>query len=463
VQRKKPSLQAAAPVTPPPPPPFAMAHEELPFADGAEPLLLEPLPEEATPSLDMAHMADAPPFPSGSFEPPRPGESHSPMLAPEAADTLTPRLDATPAEAQDYLTQARRAAKAAAEEMSNRTPRTSMSGFPGIGSPDTVSRFKLPKFTRPVSTTAAVAAAVAGVVVLTGGVVLLRGLEGTNQQVTLPPNANVAFDNSHGAQSSVPSAPVSGADLGNAPLDSSNALPPAPGTSQAPASKSATATPLQGSKAVNPPGGGTAIERLTSKANAGDPKAALVLGLKYADGDGIPASDPEAVRWLEKAAQAGEAVAQYRLGTLYEKGRGVAVDPKQAASWYAQSAKLGNRKAMHNLAVAYADGAGIEKNFAEAARWFKSAAELGLTDSQFNLAVLYERGLGVPASLPEAYKWYSIAASGGDAESKMRVDVLATQLPIADKDAADKAVKLFKARNLTPASNDPPTLAQVIP
>ena len=206
-----------------------------------------------------------------------------------------------------------------------------------------------------------------------------------------------------------------------------------------------------------------ALVRLQAKANAGDAKAELLLGLKYADGDGVALNDSEAARWLQKAAQAGMAMAQYRLATLYEKGRGVSADAKQASSWYEEAAKRGNRKAMHNLAIAYANGTGQEKNFAEAARWFRAAAERGLADSQFNLAVLYERGLGVRASLADAYKWYTIAAAGGDVESKSRVAALVTQILPAEREAADRAVGEFKLTPMNREANEPPDLAQIAP
>jgi localization factor PodJL len=206
-----------------------------------------------------------------------------------------------------------------------------------------------------------------------------------------------------------------------------------------------------------------ALLRLQAKADAGDIQAELLLGLKYADGDGVAPNDGEAVRWLQKAAQAGLAMAQYRLATLYEKGRGVPADAKQANSWYEEAAKRGNRKAMHNLAIAYANGAGQEKNFAEAARWFRAAAERGLADSQFNLAVLYERGLGVRASLADAYKWYVIAAAEGDAESKSRVTALATQIPPAEREAANQAAGEFKLTPMNREANEAPDLAQIAP
>ncbi len=188
----------------------------------------------------------------------------------------------------------------------------------------------------------------------------------------------------------------------------------------------------------------TPLQRLAALANGGNPKAELLLGLTYLDGQGTPVNEAEAARWLERAASQGEALAQYRLGTLYERGRGVPSDIGKATVLFGAAAKLGNLKAMYNLAVAYAEGNGVKKDPAQAAQWFTRAANLGLSDSQFNLAVLYERGMGVPQSLTDAYKWYAIAATQGDTESKSRIDALATQLSDDDKAAASRAAAAFK-------------------
>ena len=204
------------------------------------------------------------------------------------------------------------------------------------------------------------------------------------------------------------------------------------------------------------------VEGLTVRATQGVATAELLLGLKYADGDGVEANDAEAAKWLGRAAEKGNALAEYRLGTLYEKGLGVPLDMKIAADWYAKAAELGNVKAMHNLAVAYANGNGRETNYTEAARWFLSAAQRGLADSQFNLAVLHERGLGVRTSLTEAYRWYSIAAAQGDMESSTRVEALLSQIPAADRDTADKAAEAFRPVPAETAANEPPPLSEVL-
>jgi localization factor PodJL len=208
--------------------------------------------------------------------------------------------------------------------------------------------------------------------------------------------------------------------------------------------------------------GAVPMDRVIQMANAGNPIALTILGLRALDGgNGATVNLPDAVRFLTQAAEKGQAVAQYRLGTLYERGQGVTADGAKAAHWYEMAANQGNRKAMHNLAVSYASGVAGKKNMAEAARWFAKAAALGLSDSQFNLAVLYERGDGVPQSLLDAFKWYSIAAAAGDSESKSRIGVLQTQLSDTDKAAANKSAATFHAAPLNRSANVPPEVADL--
>jgi localization factor PodJL len=203
------------------------------------------------------------------------------------------------------------------------------------------------------------------------------------------------------------------------------------------------------------------VEEAIMRANLGDARAMSALGIAFSDGNGVAQDSNEALMWLRRAAQLGEPVAEYRLAVRLERGIGVAKDPVEAAHWYAEAAQQGNGRAMYNLGVAYANGQGVDKNPTEAIRWFQSAAELGLTDAQFNLAVMYERGMGVGASLSEAYKWYAIAQVGGDTESKARVEALTTQMPAAQKDAADQAVRSFKPKPMNAVANEVPQLTGI--
>jgi TPR repeat protein len=215
--------------------------------------------------------------------------------------------------------------------------------------------------------------------------------------------------------------------------------------------------------ALVPPHPATVLDpqlRLRTLAEAGDPKAALLLGLKYLDGSGASQNDAAAFAWLARAAARNEPVAQYELGAMYENGRGVHAEPAQAYKWFESAALKGNRRAMHSLATAYAEGWGTEKNMSEAARWYGRAAEFGSINDQFNLGVLFERGMGVTQSLPDAYKWYAIAAAQGDRESQSRIAAMAAMLAPDDLAAAQNAARTFKPDVLTAAANFPPALAQ---
>ena len=66
------------------------------------------------------------------------------------------------------------------------------------------------------------------------------------------------------------------------------------------------------------------LSALKEKAAAGDAEAQLQLGLKYANGEGIP--EAEAAKWFQKAAKQGNAKAQLNLGMRYTNGQGVSKD-----------------------------------------------------------------------------------------------------------------------------------------
>jgi localization factor PodJL len=185
--------------------------------------------------------------------------------------------------------------------------------------------------------------------------------------------------------------------------------------------------------------------RLRSAATAGDAAAAYEVGLRFAEGRGVPADTGEAARWFERAAAKGLAPAQFRYGSLLEKGQGVKKDIAQARRLYLAAAAAGNAKAMHNLAVLYAEGVDGKPDYNVAAQWFHKAAMRGIPDSQFNLGVLYARGLGVTANMAESYKWFALAAIKGDKEAVKKRDEIASRLDAQALAGAQSAVKGFVA------------------
>ncbi|MGH6642451.1 MAG: hypothetical protein ACRED3_07100 [Bradyrhizobium sp.] len=186
--------------------------------------------------------------------------------------------------------------------------------------------------------------------------------------------------------------------------------------------------------------GGPALRAAAMK---GDPAAAYEVGVRFAEGKGVPANLDEAAKWYDRAAQAGVVPAIFRLGTFYEKGMSVKKDVEIAQRYYLQAAERGNAKAMHNLAVLDADGGGKGANYKSASQWFRKAADRGVADSQFNLGILYARGIGVEQNLAESFKWFSLAAAQGDADSGRKRDDIAKRLDAQSLAAAKLAIQTF--------------------
>jgi localization factor PodJL len=190
---------------------------------------------------------------------------------------------------------------------------------------------------------------------------------------------------------------------------------------------------------------------LRTAGTAGNPAAEYEIGVRFAEGRGVPANMELAVQWLERAANQGLAPAQYRLGSLYEKGQGVKKDLEKARTLYLAAADKGNSKAVHNLAVLYAEGIDGKPDYRTAAQWFRKAAERGVADSQYNLGILYARGIGVDQNLAESYKWFSLAAAQGDQDSGKKRDDVAGRLDQQSLVAARLAVQTWAAE---PAPDD---------
>jgi localization factor PodJL len=184
---------------------------------------------------------------------------------------------------------------------------------------------------------------------------------------------------------------------------------------------------------------------LRNAALKGDAAAAYEIGMRYADGKGVPANLDEAAKWYDRAAQAGVVPAIFRLGTFYEKGLSVKKDADIARRYYVQAADRGNAKAMHNLAVLDADGGGKGADYKSASQWFRKAADRGVADSQFNLGILYARGIGVEQNLAESFKWFSLAAAQGDADAAHKRDDIAKRLDAQSLAAAKLAIQTFTA------------------
>ena len=161
-----------------------------------------------------------------------------------------------------------------------------------------------------------------------------------------------------------------------------------------------------------------AVLRYRKAAEQGDARAQFNLGLKYANGEGVPKDDREAVQWYRRAAEQGHAGAQLNLGFMYSEGRGVPKDDRQAVQWYRKAAEQRNANAQFNLGLMYMLGEGVAEDDREAVLWYRKAAEHGHAHAQYNLGVMYANGAGVSNDNVLAYAWAHLAAAQGDVAAR---------------------------------------------
>ncbi len=163
------------------------------------------------------------------------------------------------------------------------------------------------------------------------------------------------------------------------------------------------------------------IEKLLSRAQAGDALAQLAVGTYYAKGEaGFPQDSAAAMRWLEKSSDGGNAAAMSYLGYIYAEGRLVPRDMKKAVELRERGAELGDSAAKWTLGSAYLYGFLVPKNPGRAVYWIEAAARAGYPEAQKKIAEIYSR-MGNQEKLAE---WNAVLAKsrlaqaeGGDASA----------------------------------------------
>jgi len=117
-----------------------------------------------------------------------------------------------------------------------------------------------------------------------------------------------------------------------------------------------------------------------------------------------------ALTLFQPLADDGNAAAQNGLGFMYANGQGVPQSYDEAMKWYRKAADQGNAAAQTNLGFEYAEGRGVPQDYSEALKWWRQAAEQDEPKAQYNLGVMYEAGQGAPQDYVQAHKWFSLAA-----------------------------------------------------
>jgi TPR repeat protein len=176
-------------------------------------------------------------------------------------------------------------------------------------------------------------------------------------------------------------------------------------------------------------------------AEQGNSRAQFFVGLMYANGQGVSKDNQEAMKWYRLAAEQGYdevniinlakknvpealkilttdaengvAEAQYSLGAMYANGEGVPQDDQEAMKWYRLAAEQGHSEAKINIKVKANIYELAKKNVPEALKIMIRDAEKGIAEAQYNLGGMYANGEGVPQDDQEAFKWYRLAVEQG--------------------------------------------------
>lgn len=216
----------------------------------------------------------------------------------------------------------------------------------------------------------------------------------------------------------------------------------------------------------------TALKLFRSLAERGDSGAQYAIGRMYAKGQGMPKDSAEAMKWFDKAneqskalqaynrsdfatarkvftplAEKGQALAEYILGLMYANGQGVPESYTEALKWLQKAAEQGEAKAQFSVGVIYFKGLGMPANQAEAFKWYRRAADQGNATAQYNLGAMYAKGQTVPQDVVRAHMLYALAADNGvraadEARDKLAKSMSAEQIAEAKKMAHEWKPKL---------------------
>ena len=157
-----------------------------------------------------------------------------------------------------------------------------------------------------------------------------------------------------------------------------------------------------------------------------------------------------ALAGFQNYAEQGYATAQFNLGVMYANGEGVPEDDAEAVRWYRLAAEQGYALAQSNLGLMYANGEGVPEDDAEAVRWYRLAAEQGYALAQSNLGLMYANGEGVPKDDVTAYAWLNIAAAQGQSSANEGKEHVAKRMTQSQVAKAQKLSREYWTRYVIP-------------
>lgn len=200
----------------------------------------------------------------------------------------------------------------------------------------------------------------------------------------------------------------------------------------------------QGDKYYNAKNYTSALTYYKQAAEAGNARAATMVGWIYKKGLGVTENAVEAVKWYRQAANGGNASGQVNLGDAYYTGEGVTKDYNEAFKWFMQAAQQGNSTGQSWFAIMYRYGFGVTKDETEAVKWYRKAADQGSDFGQYYLAEMYENGYGVEKNMTEARRWYQKAADQGYEKAKEKLASMGSGVSASASEINDWKNRAYK-------------------
>ncbi len=127
---------------------------------------------------------------------------------------------------------------------------------------------------------------------------------------------------------------------------------------------------------------------ISRAAARGEAVAQMLLGALYGNGRGVAADPSQALHWYEEAAMQGNRKAMHELAVSYAEGWGAPKNYGEAARWFSRAASLGYVDSEFNLAVLYERGLGVPQSLLDAYKWYAIAAAAGDKGSVARIATL---------------------------------------------------------------------------
>lgn len=123
----------------------------------------------------------------------------------------------------------------------------------------------------------------------------------------------------------------------------------------------------------------------------------------------------EALTQFRGLADAGHPRAQLMVGWIYHHGLGVQEDFEEARRWYSRATDQGSMEAQFNLGVLCMK----QSDFAAGRDWYQRAASQGYLPARYRLAWSYESGSGTTVDREKAFNLFEQTTKEGHLPSQM--------------------------------------------